>query len=68
VTASASISGFKDSANVSSYAKEAMQWAVANGFVKGDNANALNPKGNATRVETATIIARFVEACQAAAK
>jgi hypothetical protein len=67
VTASASLDTFKDSASVAGYAKAPMQWAVANGFIKGNDANALNPKGNATRVEAAAIIARFVEAAQTAA-
>jgi hypothetical protein len=67
VTASASLDAFKDSASVAGYAKAPMQWAVANGFIKGNDANALNPKGNATRVEAAAIIARFVEAAQTAA-
>ena len=58
--ASGSLSDFSDSASVSSYAVNAMQWAVANGIVNGANGK-LNPKNNATRAEVAAILMRFCE-------
>ena len=44
----------------SSYAENAMQWAVANGIVNGSNGK-LNPQNNATRAEVAAILMRFCE-------
>ena len=44
----------------SSYAVNAMQWAVANDIVNGSNGK-LNPKNNATRAEVAAILMRFCE-------
>ena len=44
----------------SSYAVNAMQWAVANGIVNGSNGK-LNPKNNAIRAEVAAILMRFCE-------
>ena len=56
-----SLDKFADASQVSGYAREAMQWAVANGIIKGrSNTGLLDPKGNATRVETAAIIQRFM--------
>ena len=51
---------FTDVASVSSYAANAMQWAVANGIVNGSNGK-LNPQNNATRAEVAAILMRFCE-------
>ena len=58
--ASGSLSEFSDAASVSTYAVNAMQWAVANGIVNGSNGK-LNPKSNATRAEVAAILMRFCE-------
>ena len=59
---SGDLSEYKDASEVSEYAKEAMQWAVGNGIIVGEeNGTALNPQGNATRAECAMIIERFVE-------
>ena len=54
------LDSFSDAASVSSYAVNAMQWAVANGIVNGSNGK-LNPKNNATRAEVAAILMRFCE-------
>ena len=58
--ASGSLDNFSDAASVSSYAVNAMQWAVANGIVNGSNGK-LNPQNNATRAEVAAILMRFCE-------
>ncbi len=60
VTAKESLSAFNDASNVSSYAKKYMQWAVAEGLIKGSNGK-LKPKGEATRAEIAAILKRFIE-------
>lgn len=54
------LDSFSDAASVSSYAVNAMQWAVANGIVNGSN-DKLNPQNNATRAEVAAILMRFCE-------
>ena len=58
--ANGSLSDFSDTASVSSYAVNAMQWAVENGIVNGSNGK-LNPQNNATRAEGAAILLRFCE-------
>ena len=55
-----SLDNFSDAASVSSYAVNAMQWAVANGIVNGSNGK-LNPQDNATRAQVAAILMRFCE-------
>ncbi len=58
--ASGSLSSYPDAAAVSDWAVEAMSWAVDNGMISGEN-GMLNPQGNATRAQVATILMRFVE-------
>ena len=58
--ANGSLDSFSDAASVSSYAVNAMQWAVENGIVNGSNGK-LNPQDNATRAEVAAILMRFCE-------
>ena len=60
VSAAADLSGYPDAGKVQSYAQEAMSWAVAEGIVEGMDGN-LNPAGNATRAQIATILMRFCE-------
>ena len=54
------LDSFSDAASVSSYAVNAMQWAVANGIVNGANGK-LNSQNNATRAEVAAILMRYCE-------
>ena len=53
------LSAFVDTDQISSYAHAAMQWAVAEGVIKGDG-NRLNAKGDATRAEIATMLMRYL--------
>ncbi|MFA9424223.1 MAG: S-layer homology domain-containing protein, partial [Sedimentibacter sp.] len=55
------IETFADKQNVSSWAYESMTWAVDNGLISGKENNVLDPSGNATRAEAATILHRFNE-------
>ena len=57
--ASGTLTGFGDSANVSSWARQAMAWAVSSGIVGGSN-GALNPQSGATRAEVAQMLMNFV--------
>lgn len=52
---------FRDAETVSAYAAEAMNWAVANGYIQGMNDSLLAPKGTATRAQIATILMRYCE-------
>ena len=55
---------FEDAAKVSGYALDALQWAVAENVVGGSREGGklyLNPQGNATRAEVATLLMRYIE-------
>ena len=52
---------FPDASEVSSFAKDAMGWAVAEGLFKGDDATGeLNPTDGAARAEVAAVLMRFI--------
>ena len=61
----ADLSAFPDGANVSRWAKEAMQDAVALGLINGTKASDglvyLDPQGSATRQQVATILMNFCQ-------
>ncbi|MDO5650375.1 MAG: S-layer homology domain-containing protein, partial [Gallicola sp.] len=50
---------FQDKNNVSGWAAVAMAWAIGQEIVKGNDLGNINPQGEATRAEIATIIQRF---------
>lgn len=52
---------FKDYGHVSSYAEEAIQWAVSAGIIQGGDDGGLHPSDNATRAEVAAMIIRFID-------
>ena len=54
------LDSFSDRGQVSSWAGDAMAWAVSAGIIQGNGAG-LNPGGTATRAEVAAILMRFVE-------
>ncbi len=60
LSASGDLNAFGDAGDTSAWAQEAMQWAVGKGIIGGKPGNVLDPEGNATRAEVATIIQRFV--------
>ena len=55
------LSVFADGADTSSWAEQAMSWAVAQGLITGVDSDRLDPKGQATRAQTATILMRFAQ-------
>lgn len=64
VSGSADISTFPDYSSVSGYARTAMAWSNSAGLIKGTNVNGvdyLDPRGNTTRAQIATILMRFCE-------
>lgn len=58
--ASGSLTGFPDAAKVSSWASEAMRWAVANGVIAGVDGS-LSPDTGITRAQAATIFMRYAQ-------
>ena len=61
VSASDELSSFPDGDDASSWAKDAMSWAVKNGLVQGRDDGTLDPAGTATRAEVATLLQRMIE-------
>ena len=59
VSGKAELGSFTDSADVSGYAADAMAWAVESGIIEGVGDNLLDPLGNATRAQLATMLMRF---------
>lgn len=55
-----SLDAYPDGSAVSSWASDAMIWAVSSGLISGDDNGNLNPGGNATRAQVATILERFI--------
>ncbi len=53
------LSSFPDTAKISDFAWEALEWAVGKGLITGDQGN-VNPRGTADRAQCATIIMRFM--------
>lgn len=51
---------FADANKVSNFAKEAMLWANEDGIVNGKGSGILDPKGKATRAETAQMLMNFL--------
>ncbi|MBR2521189.1 MAG: S-layer homology domain-containing protein [Oscillospiraceae bacterium] len=60
VSGSAPLGGFPDGGEVSDWAREAMQWAVSAGLFRGNTDGTLNPTGNVSRAEVATLLQRMV--------
>lgn len=59
-SAKSDISEYPDASAVNEFAKEAMQWAVAEKLIQGDQGY-LNPQGEASRVHCATMVTRFMQ-------
>ena len=59
--AESSLADFIDGSETSQWAESAMVWAVEQGLIEGMGNAQLNPQGQATRAQAATILMRFVE-------
>ena len=59
VSGKADLMVFADSDKLSSYAEEAMAWAVDAGIIDGVGNNTLAPRNNATRAQVAAMLMRF---------
>ena len=60
VQKTADLTEFDDWGRISNYAKEPMAWAVECGILTGMD-GLLNPRGNATRAQIATVLLRYSE-------
>ena len=56
---SASLSGFTDTDQISSWAKDAFAWAVSEKIINGKGGGVLDPKGTGTRAEVAQIVTNY---------
>lgn len=60
VTLEENLGSFADTAQLSAYAIQAMNWAIGQGLINGSGSN-LVPKAQATRAQVAAIIHRYLE-------
>lgn len=60
VTENTTLDKFEDADQVSSWAVQAVKWAVDKGLISGKPGGLLDPQGTATRAEMATILYNFV--------
>ena len=54
------LSEFTDRSSISSYALDAMRWAVDEGLITGITNTTIEPQGTATRAQAATMFMRFM--------
>ena len=57
--ASEDLDAFSDADDVSSYAVEALEWAVGEGLINGMGNGTLAPQGTTTRAQAAAVLMRF---------
>lgn len=55
------VGDYSDADSISSWASDAMTWAVQEGLIAGMDNDTLNPQGTATRTQVAAILQRFIE-------
>lgn len=55
------LTAFKDAGEISGYAKEALAWAYSKGIIAGKGNGILDPRGFATRAETAIILLNYLK-------
>ena len=54
------LSGYTDVNDVSYYAVDAFEWAVAKGYISGMSATILAPQGTSIRAQAATVLYRYL--------
>jgi S-layer homology domain. len=59
--ADGTLTGYADAASAADYAKEALTWAVKVGIISGTDADTLNPGGDASRLQVAAILMRYLQ-------
>lgn len=63
-----SLDDYSDAGRLSSWAEDAMCWAVSEGIISGTSATTIAPQGTATRAQAATMLMRFCERMEAKEK
>lgn len=61
MSASGDLTHFPDANRISTFAKQAMHWAVGAGLINGKGDGSLDPLGTASRAEIAALLHRFCE-------
>ena len=61
VEAKGDVSKFSDREKISSWAQDAMAWAVEVGLFKGDDSGSLHPQMSATRAEFAALLEKLIK-------
>ena len=59
VTGRAALDGFTDRSKISDWAISPLSWAVGSGLINGVTEKTVEPRGNATREQLATMLMRF---------
>ncbi len=59
ISAVGDLTAFSDYEGITEYAVESVEWAVGAGIIHGNDDGTLNPQGNATRAEIATVMVYF---------
>ena len=59
VSAAADLSRYTDAGQISTWALDALRWAVSEGIITGTSSTTLSPKGQATRAQAAAMLTRF---------
>ena len=59
VSATVELTKYVDADQICEWASDAVHWAVARGLIKGTTATTLEPQGESTRAQVATILMRF---------
>ena len=59
----ADLSGYTDTAEIPSWGRQAVEWAVASGIMQGSN-HQLTPTDPATRAEIAQLMMKFCQSVQ----
>ena len=61
ISKQADMSKYDDFDKASEYAKPALKWANASGYITGLSATVISPRGSATRAQMASILMRFTK-------
>lgn len=61
ISEKSNIDGYKDSGQISSYAVNAVNWAVGSGIISGFSDAILTPSGTATRAQTTAMIYNYIK-------
>lgn len=61
VNVSGNLNAFSDRGKISSWADESVAWAVGTSLLQGKGGGVLDPRGRATRAETASLLTRFLQ-------